>query len=687
MARDGQIVRNRRGEFGLVDRMDLITGRVIGHRDGFGFVRPDDGSIDLFLSPRRMRSLMHGDRVVARVVKVDRNGRREGALVEVIERGVGRVVGRLWRESGVTFVRPHNSRIHHDLLVPPDASSMARDGDYVVARITEPPTRRHPPIGIVEEVLGSRMRPGMEIDVAIRAHELPVSWSEHVKAEAAALPAEVRGIDVEGRDDLRDLGFVTIDGEDARDFDDAVYCERTARGWRVVVAIADVSAYVHPGSALDEEARLRGNSVYFPDRVVPMLPESISNGLCSLRPHEDRLCLGCELIVTESGRVHRSRFFEGVIRSRARLTYTEVSGALEGGDATLHGTLAEVVPMLDALRDAYDALRRARDVRGAIDFDMTETRVVLGPDGRVERLEPAERNVAHRIIEECMVAANVAAARFLERHRLPALFRIHEGPPPEKVEELRVFLSEFGLKLGGGESPEPRHFAAVIDSAASRTDARLIQTVMLRSLSQAVYAPGNVGHFGLAHRAYVHFTSPIRRYPDVVVHRAIRHVLRRGRPGDLESARGESLAMLGDHCSMTERRADDATRDAIAWLKCEYMLGKLGEEFDATVTGVAPFGVFVTLDDVFVEGLVHVSALGSDYFHFDPVRHRLSGERSRRSYRLADRMRVRAASVDLDERRIDFEPVGKEITRRANGAPRASIRGRHGRSGRSSRRR
>ena len=687
MVRDGQIIRNRRGEFGLVDRMDLITGRVIGHRDGFGFVRPDDGSVDLFFSPRQMRSLMHGDRVVARIVKVDRDGRREGALVEVIERGVRRVVGRLWRESGVTFVRPHNSRIHHDLLVPPDASSPARDGDHVVARVTEPPTRRHPPIGVVEEVLGPRMLPGMEIDVAVRTYELPVEWSEDVTAEAAALPAEVRGIDVEGREDLRGLGFVTIDGEDARDFDDAVYCERTARGWRVVVAIADVSAYVHPGSGLDEEARLRGNSVYFPDRVIPMLPESISNGLCSLRPHEDRLCLGCELIVTRSGRVHRSRFFEGVIRSRARLTYTEVSGALEGGDATMRGRLAETAPMLGSLREAYDALRRARDVRGAIDFDMTDTRVVLGPDGRVQRLEPAERNVAHRIIEECMVAANVAAARFLERHRLPALYRIHEGPPPEKVEELRVFLEEFGLKLGGGDAPEPRHFAAVIDNAALRPDAHLIQAVMLRSLSQAVYAPGNVGHFGLAHRAYVHFTSPIRRYPDVVVHRVIRHVLHRGRAGGLESVRGESLAMLGDHCSMTERRADDATRDAIAWLKCEYMLEKLGEEFDATVTGVAPFGVFVTLDDVFVEGLVHVSALGSDYFHFDPIRHRLSGERSRCSYRLADRMRVRAASVDLDERRIDFEPVGKEITSRANGAPRASVRGRHGRSGRSSRRR
>ena len=539
MERDGQIIRNRRGEFGLVDRMDLMTGRVIGHRDGYGFVRPDDGSVDLFFSPRQMRSLMHGDRVVARIVRIDRNGRREGALVKVIERGVGRVVGRLWRESGVTFVRPHNSRIHHDVLVPPDASSVARDGDYVVARITEPPTRRHPPIGVVEEVLGSRMLPGMEIDVAIRTYELPVAWSGDVVAEAKALPAEVRRIDVEGREDLRGLGFVTIDGEDARDFDDAVYCERTARGWRVVVAIADVSAYVHPGSALDEEARLRGNSVYFPDRVVPMLPESISNGLCSLRPLEDRLCLGCELIVTESGRVHRSRFFEGVIRSRARLTYTEVSAALEGGDATLRGTLAETAPMLDSLREAYDALRRARDGRGAIDFDMTETRVVLGPDGRVERLEPAQRNVAHRIIEECMVAANVAAARFLERHRLPALFRIHEGPPPEKVEELRIFLEEFGLKLGGGDSPEPRHFAAVIDGAASRPDAHLIQTVMLRSLSQAAYAPGNVGHFGLAHRAYVHFTSPIRRYPDVVVHRAIRHVLHRGRPGDLESVRGE----------------------------------------------------------------------------------------------------------------------------------------------------
>ena len=687
MERDGQIIRNRGGAFGLVDRMDLITGRVIGHRDGYGFVRPDDGSVDLFFSPRQMRSLMHGDRVVARVAKIDRNGRREGTLVEVIERGVGRVVGRLWRESGVTFVRPHNARIHHDLLVPPDASAAGRDGDYVVARITEPPTRRHPPIGVVEEVLGSRMLPGMEIDVAIRTYELPVAWSEDVVAEAKALPAKVRRIDVEGREDLRELGFVTIDGEDARDFDDAVYCERTARGWRVVVAIADVSAYVHPASALDDEARLRGNSVYFPDRVVPMLPESISNGLCSLRPHEDRLCVGCELIVAESGRVHRSRFFEGVIRSRARLTYTEVSSALEGGVATLRGTLAEQAPMLDALREAYDALRRARVGRGAIDFDMTETRVVLGPDGRVERLEPADRNVAHRIIEECMVAANVAAARFLERHRLPALFRNHEGPSPEKAQELRAFLEEFGMKLGGGDSPEPRHFAAVIDSASSRPDAHLIQTVMLRSLSQAVYAPANVGHFGLAHRAYVHFTSPIRRYPDIVVHRAIRHVLRRGRLGEFESVCGNSLAMLGEHCSMTERRADEATRDAIAWLKCEFMLEKLGEVFDATVSGVAPFGVFVTLDDIFVEGLVHVSTLGSDYFHFDPIRHRLRGERSRRSYRLADRMRVRAASVDLGERRIEFEPEGREYSRRKSGSRRASTSRVHGRGERNSRRR
>ena len=691
MERDGQIIRNRRGEFGLVERMDLVTGRVIGHRDGFGFLRPDDAGADLFLSPRQMRSLMHGDRAVARVVKVDRDGRREGALVEVIERGVGKVVGRLWRESGVAFVRPHDARIHHDVLVPPNAGSAARDGDYVVARVTEPPTRRHPPIGVVEEVLGDRMLPGMEIDVAIRAWELPVAWPEAAEREAAALPAGVGDGDVEGRADLRGLGFVTIDGEDARDFDDAVYCERTPRGWRLLVAIADVSACVHPGTALDEEARLRGNSVYFPDRVLPMLPESISNGLCSLRPHEDRLCLGCELIVTGAGRVHRSRFFEGVIRSRGRLTYTEVAEALEqGAPGALDGAadagareesadtgapadadgprdgadtrqrLGAVAPMLDTLRDAHEALRRARDERGAIDFDMTETRVVLGEDGRVVGLEPAARNVAHRIIEECMVAANVAAARFLERHRLPALFRIHEGPSPDKVEELRVFLEELGLKLGGGDTPEPRHFAAVIGGAASRPDAHLVQTVMLRSLSQATYAPGNVGHFGLAHRAYVHFTSPIRRYPDLVAHRAIRHALRRGRPGDFEPARGSSLAMLGAHCSMTERRADDATRDAVAWLKCEFMLDKLGEVFDATITGVAAFGVFVTLDDVFVEGLVHVSALGPDYFHFDPVRHRLSGERSHRSFRLADRMRVRLAKVDLDERRVDFEPEIRE---------------------------
>ena len=449
----------------------------------------------------------------------------------------------------------------------------------------------------------------------------------------------------------------------------------------MVVAIADVSAYVHPGTALDAEARLRGNSVYFPDRVIPMLPTSLSNGLCSLRPHEDRLCLGCELIVTESGRVHRSRFFEGVIRSRARLTYTEVSQALESADSATRERLVEVAPMLDVLRDAYTSLRRARDERGAIDLDMTETRVVLGPDSRVERFEPAERNVAHRIIEECMVAANVAAARLLERHRLPVLYRVHEGPPPDKVEELRVFLDEFGLGLGGGEAPQPRHFAAVIEDAASRPDAQLVQTVLLRSLSQAAYAPGNVGHFGLAHRAYVHFTSPIRRYPDVVAHRAIRHVLRRGRPGDFEPAPGSSLAAVGDHCSMTERRADDATRDAIAWLKCEFMLGKLGEVFDATITGVAAFGVFVTLDEVFVEGLVHVSALGPDYFHFDPVGHRLSGERSRRSFRLGDRMRVRVASVDPDERRVDFEPVGREYARREVGRRNAPARGPYGAAG------
>ena len=687
MERDGQVIRNRRGEFGLVERMDLVTGRVIGHRDGFGFVRPDDGSADLFFSPRQMRSLMHGDRVVARVVRVDRDGRREGALVAVNERGVRRVVGRLWRESGVTFVRPHSSRIHHDVLVPPDSNTEAHDGDYVVARVTEPPTRRHPPVGVVEEVLGPRVLPGMEIDVAVRMYELPVAWPEDAASEAMALPAGVRSVDIEGREDLRGLGFVTIDGEDARDFDDAVCCERTARGWRVVVAIADVSAYVHPGTALDEEARLRGNSVYFPDRVIPMLPESLSNGLCSLRPHEDRLCLGCELIVTGTGRVHRSRFFEGVMRSRGRLTYTEVADALERGEKAVRERLGETAPMLDALRDAYAALRSARDARGAIDFDMTETRVVLGPDGRVQRLEPAVRNIAHRIIEECMVAANVAAARFLERHRLPALFRIHEGPPPDKVEELRAFLDEFGLKLGGGDAPEPRHFTAVIDCAASRPDAHLIQIVLLRSLSQAAYAPGNVGHFGLAHRAYVHFTSPIRRYPDVVAHRAIRHVLRRGRPGDFEPVRSASLAMLGDHCSMTERRADDATRDALAWLKCEFMLDKVGEAFDGTITGVVAFGVFVTLDDIFVEGLVHVSALGSDYYHFDPVRHRLSGERSRRTYRLADRVRVRVASVDLDERRVDFEPVGSEFVRRGNGHRTPRVRGRGGRRGRGSGRR
>ena len=546
MERDGQVIRNRRGEFGLIDRMDLVTGRVIGHRDGFGFVRPDDASADLFFSPRQMRSLMHGDRVVARVVQgwiapVAAKARWSRSSSEAS----GSVVGRLRRESGVTFVRPHNSRIHHDVLVPPHASTDARDGDYVVARITEPPTRRHPPIGVVEEVLGSRMLPGMEIDVAIRTYELPVAWSEDVAVGSG-------GVARSGAQRRPSRAVRTCAASGSSPSTGRMRAISTTRctasgppadgGWWWRSPTCPPTSI--PARRSTRKRGFAGTPSTFPDRVIPMLPESISNGLCSLRPHEDRLCLGCELIVTSSGRVHRSRFFEGVIRSRARLTYTEVSGVLERGDAQMRERLADSVPMLELLGEAYAALRRARDERGAIDFDMPETRVVLGPDARVERLEPAQRNVAHRIIEECMVAANVAAARLLERHRLPALFRIHEGPTADKVQELRVFLDEFALKLDGGDVPEPRHFAAVIERAASRPDAHLIQSVMLRSLSQASYAPANAGHFGLAHRAYVHFTSPIRRYPDVVAHRAIRHVLRRGRPGDFQPAAGSSLAAM-----------------------------------------------------------------------------------------------------------------------------------------------
>ena len=660
MERDGQVLRDRRGRYGLVGKMDLVRGRVQGHRDGFGFLIPEEGGDDLFLSPRQMRSLMHRDRIVARVTRVDRFGRKEGALVEILERGTRRVVGRFWRERGVQFVRPDDSRHLHDVLVPREEAANARHGQVVVVEIAEYPTKESHPIGRVVEVLGEHMAPGMEIDVAIRAYDLPVDWTDEVLEEAERLARETPIKPGPRRADLRGLSLVTIDGEDARDFDDAVYCERTPKGWKLLVAIADVSSYVFPGSLLDAEARRRGNSVYFPERVLPMLPEALSNGVCSLRPDEDRLCLACEMVIGGDGSIRRSRFLKGVMRSRARLTYDEVADHLVEGSTLQRRRLGDLAAPLGELYRLYRALRQARDARGAIDFDTVETQIIFGDDGKIARIEPRRRNDAHRLIEECMIGANVAAARFVMRQQMPVLFRIHDGPTPEKLEDLRAFLAAMGVRLAGGNRPEARDYADVVTATADRPDAQVIQTVLLRSLAQAVYSPAGTGHFGLALPAYAHYTSPIRRYPDLQVHRAIKRIIdgpRRSPPPEPPAA----LIALGEHTSMTERRADEATRDALNALKCEFMLEKVGEEFDGTVTGVVAFGLFVTLDEILVDGLVHVSSLGSDYFHFDPAQLCLKGERTGRTHRLADRIRVRVIRVDMDERKVDFEPSEPDL--------------------------
>ncbi|MCB1859898.1 MAG: ribonuclease R [Gammaproteobacteria bacterium] len=673
MERDGQLVRNRRGAFCLVNERDLVRGRVIGHRDGFGFLKPDSGGDDLFLSPREMRSLLNGDRAVVRVAGIDARGRREGTLVEVLERANHSVVGRIYIEGGVGFVVPDNKRISQDLVVRDTDLNGAVNGQMVVAEIIEQPSKRSQPIARVIEILGEHMAPGMETDVAIRTHELPVDWPLEVESEIGSLSPEVGESAKQGRADLRQLPLVTIDGADARDFDDAVYCESKPKGWKLLVCIADVSSYVELGTALDQEAKRRGTSVYFPDRVIPMLPEVLSNGLCSLNPGVDRLCMTCELYIDRQGAITRSKFYPSVMRSAARLTYDQVAAMLVEGDPELCREYAELLPHLHQLHALYRVLHASRSVRGAIDFDTTETRIQFDDQSKVERIVPLHRNDAHRLIEECMLAANVAAARLLLRKKLPALYRVHEGPQDDKLIELRGFLAELGLKLAGGAKPQAKNYADLLESVQGRPDRHLIQTVMLRSLSQALYSAENVGHFGLAFPAYTHFTSPIRRYPDLVVHRAIKHLLSGAGNEDFEYSLSE-LQELGEHCSNTERRADDATRDVIAWLKCEYMMDKIGEDFEGIVSSVTAFGLFVELDEIFVEGLVHITALDNDYYHFDPVGHRLSGERSGTQYRLGDLVKVKVAAVNLDDRKIDFILLsgGKRSRGRGGSADRRS---------------
>jgi ribonuclease R len=648
MERDGQILRNRKGAILVAQKVDVISGRVEAHPDGYGFVVPDDGGDDLFLAPGEMRQVMHRDRVLVQPGGYDRRGRRDARIVEVVERARTRVVGRLRQERRVSYVVPADRRIQHEILIEPGASGNAKPGQVVSAEIVVQPGPHTQPIGRIAEVLGEHDDPGMEIEIALRKHELPFEFSSEAKRLAARLPKAVRISDLEGRKDLRDYALVTIDGETAKDFDDAVYCERAGKGFRLIVAIADVSHYVEPGDALDTAARERGNSVYFPRRVIPMLPERLSNGLCSLNPHEDRLAMACDIAVTARGELAGFKFFPAAIRSHARLTYTRVAQALYADPPQPD---AETEPLLDRLRlldEVFRVLLQARGRRGAIDFETVETEIEFDARGKIARIRPAPRNDAHRLIEECMLAANVCASDFLQTRKHKALYRVHEGPTIEKLEALRGFLKSFGLALGGGESPHARDYARLLESVKQRPDVQLLQTVLLRSLQQAVYSPDNVGHFGLAYEAYTHFTSPIRRYPDLAIHRAIKAALagETYNPGDWEA--------LAEHCSMTERRADEASRDVEAWLKCYYMRDRVNEEFSGSISGVASFGIFVALDEIYVEGMVHVSELGNDYFQFDPVGHLLRGERTKRTFRLADRIRVRVARVDLELARIDF---------------------------------
>ena len=675
MERDGQLVRNRRGGYVIVDQEDLIRGRVRAGPDGTGVLRPDTPGADVLLSPRAMRSLLHGDRAVVQVTDVDSQGRSLGELVEVLERANRRVAGRYFEESGIGFVVPDNRRLHQDLIIPAEDRAGASNGQLVVAEVVSQPSARRQAIGRIVEILGDHIEAGSEIDVAARVHGIPVEWPEGVERETADLGSEVPEEAKQGRTDLRHLPLVTIDGADARDFDDAVYCEPTASGWRLLVAIADVSHYVRQGTALDREALERGNSVYFPRSVVPMLPEVLSNGLCSLNPRVDRLCMVCEMQIGRDGKLARSKFYRGVMNSKARLTYEEVTAMHVAKDAELRRRHRGLLKHVDHLFGVYRALRKDREARGAIDFDSTETEIRFDDQGQIEAVVPRERTEAHRLIEECMVKANVAAARFLRRHRIPALYRVHEPPEEERLTKLRDFLATAALRLEGGDSPSAKDYARLMERVRNRPDRHLIETVMLRSMMAAEYRPDNAGHFGLALDAYTHFTSPIRRYPDLVVHRAIGHVLDR-RPADDFSYTHDRLVTLGEHCSMTERRADEATRDAVMTLKCRYMTQHLGEEFTGVISGVTSFGLFVELDGLYVDGLIHVTNLEHDFFHFDPIGHQLTGERTGKTYRLTDRVRVKVARVDIDERKLDFQMVAHPLDAQGNEIPESQEPGR-----------
>ena len=656
MLRDGQLIQNRRGGYGVASKLDLIRGGVIANAEGYGFLRPEAGGEDLYLSPAEMRKVLHGDRILASVVGVDRRGRRQGAIVEVLERRSPRLVGRVVEDNGLVLVTPDDRRLPQDVLITPGKDRGARSGQIVVVEITDQPTAQRGPMGQILAVLGERLTPSLVVEMAIASHDLPHEWPAAALRDATEVEPDVAVSEIEGRVDLRTTPLVTIDGEDAKDFDDAVYAEPNGNGFRLLVAIADVSHYVQPGTALDEEAYNRATSVYFPGFVVPMLPETLSNGICSLNPKVARLCMVCDMQIDADGEVIRSKFYAAVMRSHARLTYARVWQAIGEKDADARHELADVMPQLKNLHQLYKLLAKARQRRGSIDFDSREVDFRLAPSGEVVQLAAYERNEAHKLIEECMIAANVEAAKYLQKRRIPAPYRVHAPPPASKFEDLLEFLREFKLTLPPITQVTPGDFSALLKKVRKRPDASLIESVLLRSQSLAVYQPENPGHFGLALETYTHFTSPIRRYPDLLVHRAIRYALGGGKPAEYEYSPSQ-MASLCVHCSHNERRADEAERDVDERYKCAWMEKHVGSEFDGIVAGVTSFGLFVELTESKISGLVHITQLPNDYYHFDATRRLLSGERRGLKFRLGDEVRVQVLRASLEDRKIDFRLV------------------------------
>ncbi|WP_444997473.1 ribonuclease R [Aliikangiella sp. IMCC44359] len=668
MERDGQIHCGRRGAYGIVNKLDLVKGTILGHREGYGFFVPDEGGQDWFVSAREMRRVFPGERVLVRQKNTHSDGRSEAGIVEVLESEEPlQIVGRFYQESGISFVTPEDTRIAQDILIPPDDPLRAEVGQVVVVHIVTRPTSRSKAVGTVAQILGDYLSPGMEIEIAIAQYGIRNQWNSEIHDQLQKLPLEVLPQDLDGRADLRELPLITIDGEDARDFDDAVYCKPTkSGGWKLWVAIADVSHYVKIDSPLDKEAIQRGNSVYFPNAVVPMLPEQVSNGLCSLKPNVDRLCMVCEMSVSSHGVVSRSKFYPAVMHSKARMTYNKVWDILQG-DTQLCQEYARLVKPIQDLHQLFKARLTYKQKRGAIDFETTETQIVFNENRKIEKIVPVIRNDAHKIIEECMICANVAAAKFFKKHKVPGLFRVHLGPKEKKLETFRSYLAELGLFMTGGDSPTPQIFRSLLEEIQERPDAENIQIMLLRSMSQAEYSPNNAGHFGLAFDEYTHFTSPIRRYPDLIVHRIIKalvadEILQSAKESKsvLNQYDKKTLSAIGQSSSQTERNADMATRDVNDWLKCEYMQSHIGNQYSGVVSSVTNFGLFIRLDDVYVEGLIHVTELGDDYFHYDNKRQKMVGERTRETFSIGDKVDIEVTKVDMEQRKIDFSLLNKK---------------------------